>query len=54
MDGTPRFSVLPLTGHPVSVTQIGLLVTPWVLVIASSKSDFPLEMELDSVFWKYG
>ncbi len=55
MDGTPRFSVFPLTGHPVSVIQTSLPPTAaWVTARASSKRADPSVISLLIVFWKYG
>ena len=53
--GTARFSVFPLTGHPVSVIQISLLPTTFcVAAIAALNKLFPLSMLFAIVFWKYG
>jgi hypothetical protein len=55
VDGTAKFSVGPLTGHPVSVIQTSFPPTALlVLERASLKREAPLSMLLAMVFWKYG
>lgn len=53
--GMAKFSVFPLTGHPVSVIQTGLLPTAaWVAAKAAWNRLLPSSMLLVMVFWKYG
>lgn len=51
-EAVARFCCGPLTGHPVSVIQMGFPPTAfWVAASEASKRDLAESIELESVFW---